>query len=548
MFANLIDRTDSAYSYPLLIKNMFRAPLVDDPDQLILYRDQQKLTYSQWRERVHRLASALKSLGVKPGDTVAVMDWDSHRYLEAYYAIPMMGAVLHTINVRLSPEYLVYTIEHAEDDVIICHEDFVPLLDAIRGRISEGKKFILINESGQAIKHSMGFEGEYEALLTAAEPAYDFPDFDENTRATTFYTTGTTGMPKGVYYSHRQIVLHTIILLGSVSSPRVHGRFHRESVYMPLTPMFHVHAWGVPYLATYLGTKQVYPGRYVPSLLLKLIHDEKVTFSHCVPTILNMLLKDKEIDKYDLSRWVCIVGGAGLPKVIALEALRRGIDVVAGYGMSETCPVISLAHLNKEELALNDEEQAALRCRTGKAQGLVELRVVDNEGREVPKDDKTKGEILLRAPFLTQGYFKDHMHSEILWKDGWLNTSDVACMNKAGSIRITDRTRDMIKIGGEWVSSLELEDVIARHEGVDEVAVIGQPDSKWSEVPLAIIVPKPGADFTDRDILHAVKASVDFGLLPREAITIKIKRAEAIEKTSVGKVDKIRLREKFIRE
>lgn len=545
---NLIEKTASAYEYPLLIKQLFRAPLVNNPKQEILYRDQKKFTYQQWQERVNRLAGALKAIGVKHGSTVAVMDWDSHRYLEAYYAIPMMGAVLHTINVRLSPEHLVYTIEHAEDDVIICHEDFVPLLDAIKGRISEGKKFILIRESGNDLKHSIQFEGEYEEMLAASDSKYDFPDFDENTRATTFYTTGTTGMPKGVYYSHRQLVLHTILSLNALSSPKEQGRMHRESIYMPLTPMFHVHAWGVPYMATSLGIKQVYPGKYVPSIILKLLVKEKVSFSHCVPTILNMLLKAPEAAQFDLSNWTCIIGGAALPKVVALEALKRGIDVFGGYGMSETCPVIAISHLTKEELELDLEEQAPLRCRTGKSQGLVELRVVDQAGNDVPKDDKTPGEIILRSPFLTQGYFKDHVHSEKLWTDGWLHTNDVACINEADSVRITDRTKDVIKIGGEWVSSLEIEDVIGRQEGVAEVAVIGQPDVKWSEVPLAIIVPKPDATFDDRDIINAIKTSVEYGILPREAIMLKIQRTDMIDKTSVGKVNKVKLRERFIKE
>ena len=546
MSTNLIERTDSAFDYQLLIKNLFRAPIVNNPDQEIIYRDQKRLTYKEWQERVHRLANALDAIGVKAGTTVAVMDWDSHRYLEAYYAVPMMGAVLHMINVRLSPEHLIYTIEHAEDDIIICHEDFVPLLDAIKGRISDGKKFIIINETSNEIKTSLDFEGEYEEMLAVAASEFDFPDFDENTRATTFYTTGTTGMPKGVYYSHRQLVLHTILALNSLATPKDQGRMHRESIYMPLTPMFHVHAWGVPYIATTLGVKQVYPGKYVPSMILQLIVKEQVNFSHCVPTILNMLLKAPEAAQVDLSGWTCIIGGAALPKVVAAEALKRGIDVYAGYGMSETCPVISLSLLTKEELELDVEDQANIRSRTGKPLGFVELRVVDEKGNDVPKDDKTPGEIILRSPFLTQGYFKDHVHSEKLWADGWLHTNDVACINDAGSVRITDRTKDVIKIGGEWVSSLEIEDVIAKQSGVAEVAVIGQPDIKWGELPLAIIVPKPDATFSDKDIVNAVKASVEYGLLPREAIMVKIQRTDSIDKTTVGKVNKVKLRERFI--
>jgi fatty-acyl-CoA synthase len=545
---NLIETTPSAYAYPLIIKQLFNAPLVNNPEQEIVYRDQVTISYRQWKERVNRLAGALTAMGVKRGDTVAVMEWDSHRYLEMYYAIPMLGAVLHMINVRLSPEQMVYTIEHAEDDVIICHADFLPLLEAIKGRIADGRKFILIGEGDVTVKSHIHFDGEYEQMLAAASPVFDFPEFDENTRATTFYTTGTTGLPKGVYFSHRQLVLHTLISTTALATPATQGRMHRDSVYMPITPMFHVHAWGIPYIATYLGVKQVYPGKYVPAVLLNLLISHKVTFSHCVPTILNMLLKAPEAVNADLSGWTCVIGGAALPKPVAVEALKRGIDVFVGYGLSETCPVLALSQLTKEELENSLDEQVDFRCRTGKPVGLAQIRVIDDEGKDVPQDDKTPGEIVVRAPYLTQGYLKDHVHSEKLWAGGWMHTNDVACVDKNGSIRITDRTKDVIKVGGEWLSSLEMEDVIAKHEGVAEVAVIGMPDINWGEIPLAIVVPKENREFDDREIVEIVKSSVDSGVLPREAITMKIRRAEVIDKTSVGKINKVALRKKFIQE
>ncbi len=547
MTDHLIESTPSAYSYPLLIKQLFLAPLVNNPGQEIVYRDQLTITYKTWQERVHRLANVLTSVGVKKGDTVAVMEWDSHRYLEMYYAIPMLGAVLHTINVRLSPEQMAYTIEHAEDDLIICNADFIPLLEAIKGRIAEGRRFILINESRDTLGTHIQFEGEYEKMLAEASIEFDFPEFDENTCATTFYTTGTTGLPKGVYFSHRQLVLHTLTSVTALATAK-HGRMDRDSVYMPLTPMFHVHAWGIPYMATYLGIKQVYPGKYVPAVLLKLLISHKVTFSHCVPTILNMLLKAPEAARIDLSNWTVIIGGAALPKAIAAEALKRGIDVFGGYGLSETCPVLAISHLTSEELELIPEEQLNARCRTGKPIGMTQIRVVDNEGKDVPQDDKTPGEIIVRAPWLTQGYLKDHVHSEKLWAGGWMHTNDVACVDKNGSIRITDRTKDVIKVGGEWVSSLEIEDVIGKHEGVAEVAVIGMPDLNWGEIPLAIVVARENVEFEDKELNQLVKGSVDSGVLPREAITLKIRRTDVIDKTSVGKINKVALRKKFIQE
>lgn len=275
MSDNLIHRTASAYTYPLLIKNLLQAPAVNDPQQEIVYRDQARFTYAEFRQRVRKLANTLTDIGVKPGDTVAVMDWDSHRYLECFYAVPMLGAVLHTVNIRLSPEQILYTIDHAEDDYILVNEEFLPLLDQIKGRIDTVKEYILLQEGQHQPETTLTFAGEYESLLAKSSDHYDFPDFDENTRATTFYSTGTTGMPKGVYFSHRQLVLHTLAGMAALGTVVNHGRFHQQDIYMPITPMFHVHAWGFPYIATSLGIKQVYPGKYAPEMLLKLIDKEK---------------------------------------------------------------------------------------------------------------------------------------------------------------------------------------------------------------------------------------------------------------------------------
>jgi len=548
MTENLIARTPSAYGYPLLIKQLFEAPLVDNPDQEIVYKGELRFTYGQFRERVHRLAGALAALGVKPGNTVAILDWDSHRYLECFFAVPMIGAVLHTVNVRLTPEQILFTINHAEDDVILVHRDFLPILEAIKGRIDTVRRFVLLTDDDTPAAGSIGFAGEYEGLLAAAPVRFDFPDFDENTRATTFYTTGTTGVPKGVYFSHRQLVLHTLTAMATLGSPRTQGRFHREDVYMPLTPMFHVHAWGVPYLATTMGVKQVYPGRYVPDLLLELIRTEKVTFTHCVPTILRMLLRNPGADRYDLSGLTMLIGGAALPKALCLEAMRRGMDILAGYGMSETCPILTIAHLRPEMLALDEERQAEMRCRTGLPIPLVHARLVDEAGGDVPADGVSAGEIVVRSPWLTQGYLKDTTNSEKLWQGGWLHTNDIAVRDEAGYLRITDRLKDVVKVAGEWVSSLELEDLIAQHPAVAEVAVIGAPDDRWGERPLALVVLKPGdvEGGAEKAILHFVKDYADKGFVSKHALLLKVKAVEAIDKTGVGKTNKVALRARFL--
>jgi fatty-acyl-CoA synthase len=541
----LIARTPSAYSYPLLIKNILFSPFAYNPDQEIVYRDSVRLTYRQMRERVARLASALMALGVKPGDTVAVLDWDSHRYLECYFAIPMIGAVLHMINIRLSPEQMLYTITHAEDKVMLINPDFVPVLEQLKGRIDSVEHYVLMGAAQDKPQTSLKFSGVYEELLERAEPLAEFPDFDENTRATTFFTTGTTGMPKGVYFSHRQLVLHTLGMMNTLAMPARKSRIHMEDVYMPITPMYHVHAWGIPFIATMMGLKQVYPGKYLPDMLLKLITTEKVTFSHCVPTIIQMLLTDPTSKNYDLSKWKVVIGGSALPQALVLEALNRGIDIFCGYGMSESCPVISIQHLSEEEHALPPEKRAALIVRTGRPLGLVDVKVVGPHG-EVAMDDKATGEIVARAPWLTQGYLKDVSNSEKLWEGGWLHTQDVATRDATGSLRITDRIKDVIKIGGEWVSSLEIEDILCLHPTVAEAAVIGQPHHSWGEIPFAIVVNKPGQSPKERDLIKHVKKYIDMGILPREAVLIKVKIVDAIEKTSVGKINKIELRKKHL--
>lgn len=542
---NLIARTESAYSNSLLIKTLFESPIGRNPDQEILYRDEIRFTYRQFRERVGRLARALVNMGVKEGDTVAVMDFDTNRYLECYFAIPMIGAVLHTVNIRLSPEQLVYTIDHAEDDVLLINAEFLPVLNHIKKRIDSVEKFVLLKDESAPNPVEYTFDFEYEAMLASSEPMTEFPDFDENTRATTFYTTGTTGMPKGVYFSHRQLVLHTLASAASLSSNPGQGSFHRDDVYMPITPMFHVHAWGLPYIATFLGVKQVYPGKYVPDILLKLIETEKVSFSHCVPTILHMLLKMSASEKVDFSKWKVVIGGSALTKQLCLAALNRGIDIYSGYGMSETCPVLTLAFLTPKELTLPIEEQVALRCRTGSPIGMVALKLIDDQSNDIDSDDHSSGEIVVRSPWLTQGYLKDHVNSEKLWAGGWLHTNDVACRNAKGSLRITDRKKDLIKVGGEWLSSLEIEDIIAYHPQVAENAVVGLPDEHWGEIPLALVVMKPGQTISDREIITIIRDYVDRGLLAKEAIVLKVKFVDAIDKTSVGKVNKVALREKY---
>jgi fatty-acyl-CoA synthase len=547
MSANLIERAPSAYDYPLLIKHLLHTPLAHAPDQEIVYRDLVRYDYRTLRQRIGQLAGGLAGLGVEPGDTVAVMDWDSHRYLECFFAVPMMGAVLQTVNVRLSPEQILYTINHGGPEVILVHTDFLPLLETIKDRIEPVKKLVLVTDEGARPETSLEIAAEYEELLASSPADYEFDDFDENTRATTFYTTGTTGLPKGVYFSHRQLVLHTLGGLAALASPAAQQRFHRGDVYMPITPMFHVHAWGIPYIATVLGVKQVYPGRYTPDVLLGLMEREQVTFSHCVPTILRMLLSCPAAQDADLTRWKVVIGGSALPKALARAALERGIDIFTGYGMSETCPILTLAQLTPAMPEPDIDGQLETRTKTGLPIPLVDLRIVDEELRDAPHDGKSTGEVVVRAPWLTQGYLKDPDNSEQLWRGGYLHTSDIGSIDPAGYLQVTDRIKDVIKTGGEWVSSLEIEDVISQYPGVSEVAVIGVPDEKWGERPMALVVRKPDAagEVTEEELKAHVRSYAERGLLSRWAVPDRVHFVEAIDKTSVGKLDKKSLRQKY---
>jgi fatty-acyl-CoA synthase len=539
-----IVHTPSAYENPLLIKHIFRSAVNLVSDQEIVHAAHRRFTYREFGERVHRLASALSEIGVQVGQTVAVMDWDTPRYLECFFAVPMMGAVLHTVNVRLSPEQILYTINNAEDDVILVNAEFVPVLEHIWDRVDPGKKLVLLNDTTHGPATNLIFEGEYEALLSAADPDYPFPELDENTRATTFYTTGTTGLPKGVYFSHRQLVLHTLAVRMAFAGTG-HGRFNSGDVYMPVTPMFHVHAWGFPYIATLAGVKQVYPGRYVPGALANLIGQERVTFSHCVPTILQMVMAAAKKHDVSLNGWKVVIGGAALPESLARQALEEGIDLLTGYGMSETGPVITLAHMKPHMEEWDIDRQVEVRCLTGRTIPMVQIRIVDEAMNDLPHDGKSSGEIVVRAPWLTQGYLKDKAGSEKLWAGGWMHTGDIATIDKEGYIKITDRLKDVIKTGGEWVSSIDLEDLLLKHDGVAEAAVIGVPDAKWSERPMAIVVVKPDKHVTQAEIRAHLRDFAGRGLISAYAVPEHVVFIEALPKTSVGKIDKKVLREKY---
>lgn len=531
-----------SYDYQLLIKHLLDRVLDWKPNEQIIYRDKFSYTYAQMYKRVHKLANLYASLGVSQGDVVAVIDWDSHRYLEHYFAVPMMGAVLHTVNIRLSPDQMLYTINHAEDKILVVHKDFEPIILKIKANFETVKHIIYISD-GEDYTPKFETYGEYENLIEQQNDVFDFPDFDENTIATLFYTTGTTGNPKGVFFSHRQLVLHTITGAAQFGVFPEPASFNQFDVYMPLTPMFHVHAWGVPYLATVLGVKQVYPGKY-DEMIVKLLVQHKVTFSHCVPTVLQMVVSNPATKSIDFSKWKVVIGGSALSLGLARAAMERGIKVMTGYGMSETAPILTLAVLKPGKENADFEEKLNIVTKTGFPEPLVQMKIVNDNMEELPRGKKYIGEIVVRSPWLTKGYYKVDEISKDLWRGGWLHTGDIAYRDEDGYFVITDRLKDVIKTGGEWVSSLEIENMISQCSCIDQVAVIGVPDEKWGERPVAFVVHKKEmeVDNTFKVCKNSLMTFVDAGKIEKWAIPDKFIVLDDIPKTSVGKIDKKLLR------
>lgn len=505
------ETTAECEGHRLLIKALFQTSIDQRSDALIVGDEGERFTYAEFGARVRRLGSALIGGGVRQGDVVAMMDWDTHRYLEAYFAVPMIGAVLQTVNVRLSPEQICYTLNATRPKLILVHRDFEPLIDLMSPGFDADYRVEVMNAD----------DDRYEMMLGWGDPDHRFEDFDEKAVATIFHTTGTTGLPKAVSFSHRQLVLHTLAVAAHLANLPDNQSFRRDDVYMPITPMFHVHAWGMPYVATMLGVKQVYPGRYVPSKLLELKEKEGVTFSHGVPTILQMLVEG--VGAGTTAPWKMVVGGSALSTALQAAAAKRGINAYAGYGMSETGPVLTIATA--------DPGEPDTACRAGRPIPLVELSI----------DGEIQGEILVRAPWLTPAYQGNPEASAALWAGGWLHTQDVGERLANGDVVIRDRLKDVIKTGGEWVSSLDLEELITQHPQVDAAAVVGVSDPKWGERPVAFLICN-GAQPSNEELRQHLAAFVETGEISRYAIPDRFELVADIPKTSVGKIDKVALR------
>ncbi len=485
--------------FPLTLVHLFeRVGAYFGSTELVTRRPDRSLhrtTYGEWHERVQRLANALGRLGVKPGDRVATLGWNTSRHLEAYFAIPLTGAVLHTVNPRLGPQDLAYIVNDADDQVLIVDDVLVPVWEKFAKDVHP-KHVIVVGNGSPPPPGAL----DYEQLLAAERPSFAIPRLEEGQALGLCYTSGTTGRPKGVLYSHRAVVLHSLVS----ALPDALG-LAADDVMMPVVPMFHVNAWGLPFTAVLTGTKQVFPGPHLdPASLLGLVASEKVTFTAGVPTIWLGILDalDKAPEAFDTSSLkAMVVGGAAAPQAM-IEAFekRHGLQVLHAWGMTETTPVGSVCRLKPKLRTLPEEERFRLRAQQGLAVPFVEMRAMDENGKAVAWDGKSMGELHVRGPWIARSYFQNPVEADKFTPDGWFRTGDIATIDPEGYMRITDRSKDLIKSGGEWISSVDLENALMGHPAVKEAAVVAVAHPRWGERPVACVVLREGAAATPEDL------------------------------------------------
>jgi len=495
-----------------------------------------RYTWTSAARRARQIAEALQELKVHDGDAVATVAWNTHRHLELYYGVSGMGAVVHTVNPRLHPSQVAYVLNHAQDRVLFVDLTFLPLVEAVWDQLESVRHLVILTDRAHMPKSRIGGALCYEDLVGAQEGRYEWPTFDENTAAGICYTSGTTGHPKGVVYSHRSSVLHAYGLSLPTALPVGPG----EAV-LPVVPMFHVNAWGIPYAAAMSGYKLVMPGpRLDGPGLTELMNAEGVTTYCGVPTVhLGLLAHWKATGESVPSLKTITTGGAAPTGSMIVEFRARGIGVVHGWGMTETSPVGTISRITAAEERLDDASQVAVLARQGRKLFGVELRVVDEGGRSLPRDGKSVGELQIRGPWICSAYLGDEPGSA-LDAEGWFSTGDVAVLHADGTMQITDRKKDLIKSGGEWISSIDLEDAAARHPEVAMAAVIGVPHEKWGERPLLIVQPAPGASPTKEAVLDFLEGQVSKIWLPDEVVFL-----DSLPLGATGKVQKAVLRERY---
>jgi acyl-CoA synthetase (AMP-forming)/AMP-acid ligase II len=522
--------------FPLTLQHIFDRGTRLFPDREIVtggHGARHRYTYRDFGQRVHRLASALKKFGLQPGDRVGTFGWNHYRHLEMYFGVPMQGAVLHTLNIRLFHDQLTYIVNHAADRFIVVDRSLLPVVQKLTPTFETVEKLIVVDDGAEC---EVGDTLDYEQLLSSGDEHFDFPRLDENTAAMMCYTSGTTGNPKGVAYSHRALTLHSF---GAAAADSL-AVSQRDTV-LAVVPMFHANAWGLPYSATLVGAKQVFPGNSMAAdNVLQLMQDEHVTLGAGVPSIWIGALPLLQAGKYDLSSVTRIAcGGSAAPRGLIEAYDKLGLNILHAWGMTEMSPLgtvaMPLLELDETELP----KQLDFRARQGLPVPGVEARAVDSDNNEVPWDGQTMGELVVRGPWVTRTYYNDERSAGSFTSDGWFRTGDIVVMHPNGYIEIADRTKDVIKSGGEWISSVALENALMAHPKVLEAAVIGVPDERWSERPLACVVARP--DFkgavTSEELTAFLAQQFAKWWLPERYLFL-----DELPKTSVGKFDKKAMR------
>ncbi len=524
--------------HQLTITDLLRRAQTFFPEKTITTRTARGLhryTYADLARRAARLANALGGLGVRPGERIGTFGWNTYRHLELYLGVPSSGRVLHTVNIRLFPEQICYIVNHAEDAVLFVDEELIAGLEPHAKELKSVRTFVSMGD-GPLPKTPLQPIVRYEDLLTGASDEIAWPELDENDAAAMCYTSGTTGNPKGVAYSHRALVLQCY----AQCMADAFGLSERDVV-LSVVPMFHANAWGLPFSATMVGAAQVYPGvAPTPKDIGELIQSERVTVTAGVPTVLLGLLQALEERPYDLSSLRAVpCGGSAVPESLIAAYDQLGITVIQAWGMTETAPLATMSKPRSSMDGWSEDEKRRVRARQGMPLAGVQIRVVSEDGQELPWDGQSVGELEVRGPWIASSYYHDPRAADA-FRDGWFRTGDVVNVDPQGYMQITDRAKDVIKSGGEWISSVELENTIMGHPDVLEAAVVGLPHERWQERPLACVVLKPGRTLASEAILDYLTSRVAKWWLPDDIAFV-----DSLPKTSVGKIAKRELRERF---